>query len=66
MGYKSEMKKLIVKWFFQLQMLFNSTLYAPILLFFVRKAYYIWDRKKTVLYAGYTLVGASFVMAIIA
>ena len=47
-------------------MLFNATLYAPILMFFVRRAYFIWDRQRVVLISGYTIVSASFVMAVIA
>ena len=54
------------QFFFKIQVLLNSLIYAPVLLFFLRRAYHIWDRRRAVLYVGYVIVGASFVMRMIA
>ena len=55
-----------VQWFHRFQILLTATLYAPILIFYVRRAYHIWQRSRVVLYIGYALVATSFVMSIIA
>ena len=55
-----------VQWFHRLQLLLTATLYAPILIFYVRRAYHIWEKSRVVLYVGYTMVITSFAMSIVA
>ena len=49
-----------------MQILLNSTIFAPTLAFFVRRAYYIWDRSSAVYVVGNVLVVISFIINVTA
>ena len=55
-----------LQFYFEIQGILGGFVYAPVLLFFLRRTYYLWDRNRAVLYTGYAIIGASFVMQMVA